>query len=181
MIEHDGRRILVADHLGVDDARHHDRGADPVVADLGTQRAVEADDRVPGRRVGGAVGGGDLPGGGGDVDDVAAAPRQEAIERQACAGHGAQEVHGDGPLGPLGTLLGERPEEGDAGVVDDGVQRSEPIRDAGRPATELLGQPDRLPLSLDPPFLSRGPPLVIFGPAEPRDADPTDASDGDRR
>ncbi len=70
--------------FGVDDERHHVADVDvgPHQAQLAAHRLGEPDDRVLGRRVGGAARRPELAGLGGDVDDVAAIARHHPLQRK---------------------------------------------------------------------------------------------------
>ena len=122
------------------------------------QRLAEAHDRVLGGAVRRAAGEAELARRRCDVDKVAAPAAREALERELRAEDHAVQVDVDHPLGAGVRLVDERADGHDAGVVDQDVERPEPVldlvekraeagavgdveRQPNRPVAELVGGP----------------------------------------
>ena len=112
-----------ADHLGPNQAGHHDRGADAGAARLGANGPGEADDGVLGGRVGGAAGRGDLPGRGGQVHEVAAVPGSEAPQGKSRSGEYPTDVDVEQSLSVAWGFVDEQADRRHSGVVDQYVER----------------------------------------------------------
>ena len=115
--------------LGVDQARHDHRDLDPGVAQLDARSLRQADDAVLGGAVRGQVREPAAPGDRRHVDDVAGPARDHPPHRLLRAvDDGAQvevELAGDA----LRALVDERRDGHDPGVVDEHVERAEPLLD----------------------------------------------------
>ena len=93
------------------------------------QGLAETDHRVLGGAVGRAARECRLAGDRGDVDDVAAASRHHPPRGELGAGDDPAQVDVDHPLGRLRALVRQQAAEQDAGVVDEDVERAEPLLD----------------------------------------------------
>ncbi len=128
--------------LGVDDRRHHAGDLDVRVAKLGADRLGDADDEVLGAAIGGAAGKAGLAGLRGEVDDVAGAAPLHPRERQLHPVHDPVHVDVDHPLRGRVVLLDEPAQRHDPGVVDEHVERAEPLLDLVEKALERVAPGD---------------------------------------
>jgi hypothetical protein len=92
---------------------------------LAHQRLVKADDCVLGRTVGRLACDRHLAGAGGEVDDVPAATRNHARQREPRPGDNTHQIDLDLRADDLRAFLQHRRHRHDAGVVDEDVERPE--------------------------------------------------------
>jgi hypothetical protein len=95
------------------------------ITQLGPYRLAEADDGVLGRRVGSDPRQAGFARLRGDIDDVAAAPRAQALDCQLGAGDDAVQVDVDLAVDRVLALVLQRRHRHDPGVVDHRVDRAE--------------------------------------------------------
>ena len=151
------RRRQAGAELGVDDHGHHDADLDVRLAQLGADRLAQPDHGVLGGAVRRAAGEAGLAGRRGDLDEVAAVARQEALERELRAVDQTDEVDVDHPLRGRVGLLDERTDRHDPRVVDEDVEGAESRLDLVEEASKArsLGHIERQPDGAGAELLSR--------------------------